>query len=81
MIQSKYEYFRDTDKSFFFTDAENNSSVLHFHRNMEILYVCEGELESTINGEEHTFLKDEIAAFRNSSAILSIRPSIVKPSC
>ena len=61
MIQSKYEYFRDTDKSFFFTDAENNSSVLHFHRNMEILYVCEGELESTINGEEHTFLKDEIA--------------------
>ena len=60
MVQSKYEYFRDTDKSFFFTDAENNSSVLHFHRNLEIIYVREGELHSKINGEDHVFSQDEI---------------------
>lgn len=61
MNQSRYEYYRDTNKSFFFTDAENNSSELHFHRNMEFIYVCEGELNGTINGEEHVFLQDEIA--------------------
>jgi len=59
MQKSKYEYHRDKGK-FFFVEHENNEDKSHFHRNMEILYVLDGELRATVNDTEIIFSRDEI---------------------
>lgn len=46
-------------------EVEYNECWLHFHRNMEMIYVVDGELEGKIDDIEYIFLKDDIVFIPN----------------
>lgn len=65
MEKLNYEVFRDDLQIPYFKEVENNTCWLHFHRNMELLYVVDGVLNGTINDYPYKFSKDEIAFLPN----------------
>lgn len=48
-----FESSRDTDRFLFYVHRPNNNCLTHFHSNLELTYVEEGAMESTVNGETH----------------------------
>lgn len=60
MDQILYEHFRDFSSKVYLREAENNNSGLHCHRNMEIVYLVEGEMIGTINGTECFYTADDL---------------------
>lgn len=65
MEKINYEIFRDGSNSPYFKEVENNECWLHFHRNMEMLYVVEGEMKGTISGKDYAFSADDIVFIPN----------------
>ena len=49
MEKLNYEIFRDDINIPYLREVEYNECWLHFHRNMEMLYVVDGELEGNIH--------------------------------
>lgn len=62
MEKINYETFRDNTDIPYFREVEYNECWLHFHRNMELLYIIEGSVSGTIDHCPYTFVKDEIVA-------------------
>lgn len=56
-----YEKNADEPNYFNFHEAYGNVMQAHFHRNMELLFVKEGQMKATINGEEHVLKQGDIA--------------------
>ena len=46
-------------------EVEYNECWLHFHRNMEMIYVVDGELEGKIDDIEYIFQKDDVVFIPN----------------
>lgn len=51
LMRPFFEIVRDEDSSFYCTTHENNSCFPHFHSNIEIVCVTDGEMEATINSQ------------------------------
>ncbi len=55
-----YEGNRDKDSIPYIENDENNSFHLHFHKNIELLYVNSGKVLAVVNGKEIIAEKDDI---------------------
>lgn len=55
-----YEYIRDNKQGFNCWEAVNNKFLPHFHSSIELIYVTEGELKVTLNGQVFSVLKDQV---------------------
>lgn len=51
-MQAYFEHQRDDDQLFHIETKENDRCPAHFHSNIELLYVTEGEIDVTVN--QHT---------------------------
>lgn len=65
MEKVNYEIFRDNMNIPYLREVEYNECWLHFHRNIEMIYVVDGELEGKIDDTEYIFLKDDIVFIPN----------------
>lgn len=52
-----FEITRESDSQILIFRAENNGYQPHFHSNLEFVYVVNGEIEITINGQTKTLTK------------------------
>lgn len=52
-----FEISRDHNQQIYCELAENNSCNSHFHSNIEIVYLLEGEMQITINDRTHTLTR------------------------
>ena len=52
-----YEYNREYDNKTKLIKCNNDACDAHFHSNIEIVYVVEGEINITINGQNMTLTK------------------------
>ena len=50
-MPTSFEWLRDEDRQFHCQRRKNNYCQEHFHSNIEIVYVFDGEMDVTINGE------------------------------
>lgn len=55
-----YEYMRDSKQAFNCWEAVNNKFWPHFHSSIELIYVTEGELKVTLNGQLYSVYKDNV---------------------
>lgn len=55
-----YEYWRDKSTEMSVFKVESTESPRHFHRNLEILYVTSGAIDTTVGEERFTAGEDEI---------------------
>jgi len=55
-----YEYTRDSDRLPVCWDYPNNHCLPHFHSNLEIIYVRDGEMKATLNGKTVTVLPGQV---------------------
>ena len=62
MEKINYETFRDNTNIPYFKEVEYDECWLHFHRNMELLYILDGSVSGTIDHKPYTFIKDEIVS-------------------
>ena len=60
-----YEYEHDRDPNFIVSTNANNRVPKHFHKCIEILYITQGELLTTVNDESFIADKDDIVFIRN----------------
>ena len=60
-----YEQNIDRDVNLHVWEAESYKTSMHFHRNLEILYVLEGEMLSTVGDERFVAGADEIVFVHN----------------
>ena len=60
-----YEQQRDKDVKLHVFEGLSSKTPIHFHRNLEILYVTEGEMVSTVGDERFTAKADEIVFVHN----------------
>lgn len=59
-MQGTYEYSRATDRYPHCARMLNNTCLPHFHGNLEMVYVCSGEMKATLNGRTVLVKADEI---------------------
>lgn len=59
MVQPFFEINREKSKSMYIDRSVNNNTEPHFHSNIEMVYVLEGEINITINGHTKCLKKDE----------------------
>ena len=62
-----YEYKHDKSQVMQFFRGVNTNAKKHFHKTVEILYVLEGEVFTTVGDEEFVAKKDEIIFVHNYS--------------
>lgn len=60
-----YEQQRDKDVKLTIFKGNSSKTPMHFHRNLEILYVTEGKMISTVGDERFVAGKDEIVFVHN----------------
>ena len=60
-----YELNRDKDVKLYVTEGHNNNTMMHFHRNLEMLYVADGGMLSTVGEEKFVASADEIVFVHN----------------
>ena len=60
-----YEQYRDRDVELLVFEGKSSKTPIHFHRNLEILYVTDGEMLSTVGDERFVAGKDEIVFVHN----------------
>ncbi|MBE6644957.1 MAG: AraC family transcriptional regulator [Ruminococcaceae bacterium] len=60
-----YEYHRDKSTKMAIFYGKSNIADRHFHRNLEIIYVLEGEIEATVGDESFVAAADEIIFVHN----------------
>ena len=60
-----YEYIHDKSKVMRVFQGVNTETPKHFHRTVEILYVLEGEIYTTVGDEEFVAQRDEIIFVHN----------------
>lgn len=58
-MNGTYEYSRAADRFPFCQRVGNNTCLPHFHGNLEIVYVTEGEMKATLNGRQTRVLANE----------------------
>ena len=68
-----YEYWRDKSTEMSVFIGESNESPRHFHRNLEILYVTSGEIDTTV-GDEHFIAGEDEIIFVHSYYVHSFMP-------
>ena len=56
-----YESIRDFSKIPYIVQCENSTSFTHFHISIELIYVVDGTVSFSINGENHVLHENEIA--------------------
>lgn len=60
-MPTSFEWLRDEDRQFHCRRLQNNYCLEHFHSNVEIVYVFDGELDVTINGQKQRLRKGSAA--------------------
>lgn len=55
-----YEYMRDSKQVFNCWEVVNNKFWPHFHSSLELIYVTDGELKVTLNGQLYSVLKGNV---------------------
>ena len=62
-----YEYFRDKDGKIAVQLGQSDHIPAHFHRNIEIMYVTDGEVEARVADERFSAMRDDIIFVHNYS--------------
>lgn len=57
---TKYENHRDTSSEILISENTNNAFEAHFHRNIELLYIRNGQMQAVINEIDYTYSAEEI---------------------
>ena len=60
-----YELNRDKEVKLYVSEGHNNKTQMHFHRNLEMLYVTDGGMLSTVGEEKFVANADEIVFVHN----------------
>ena len=68
-----YEYFHDIKRDFNITIGVNTVCPRHFHRSIEILYVLDGEIETSVGENKFIAQKDDIV-FAHSYYVHTFKP-------
>ena len=64
-MQAYFEVKREKDSDIYATEQINDNTPPHFHSHIEVIYVTEGEITVTINGNTSTLKKGDISAAIN----------------
>lgn len=59
-MRGVYEAYRDLSNKTLISENLNNEYPKHFHRNLEMIYVKNGEMNAVVNGNEYVIGKNEI---------------------
>ena len=68
-----YEYFHDVERNLYVRVGESTFCQPHFHRSLEILYILDGEMETTVGDKSFTATANDIV-FAHSYYIHSFKP-------
>ena len=60
-----YEYFRDKDEKIIVSRSSSLAVQRHFHRNVEVLYILEGEVDVRVGDESFRASEDDIIFVHN----------------
>ena len=60
-----YEYFHDRDLKFMIGERDSALVEKHFHKSIEVLYLTEGKMQTTIGNETFIAEKDDIIFVHN----------------
>ena len=62
-----YEYFRDKDEKIIISRSSSLAVQPHFHRNLEVLYIIEGEVDTRVGDERFVATPGDIIFVHNYS--------------